>query len=61
MSFSPLRSLVLTAVFSIFAIAACAKLDVASEGPFVDGGPALAMVPANHTSRYTVGIYVNKY
>ncbi len=61
MSSSPLRSLALTAVFSIFALAACAKLDVASEDPFVDGGPALAMVPANHTDRYTVGVYVDKY
>ncbi|WP_081060856.1 DUF3304 domain-containing protein [Burkholderia gladioli] len=61
MSFSPPRSPALTAVFSIFALAACTKLDVASEGPFVDGGPALAMVPVNHTDRYTVGIYVDKY
>ncbi|WP_186064180.1 DUF3304 domain-containing protein [Burkholderia gladioli] len=61
MTFSSLRSPALAAGFSIFALAACAKLDAASPDPFADGGPALAMVPANHTGRYTVGIYVDKY
>lgn len=61
MTFTHFRSTALAAGFSIFALAACASSAAVSDDPFIGGGPALAMVPANHTDRYTVGIYVDKY
>ncbi|WP_186068789.1 DUF3304 domain-containing protein [Burkholderia gladioli] len=61
MTFTQFRRLVLTTGFSVFALAACASPDSASDDPSVGGSPALSMVPANHTDRYTVRIYVDKY
>ncbi|MDN7715824.1 DUF3304 domain-containing protein [Burkholderia gladioli] len=44
-----------------FTLAACAGSNGTADDPFVGDGQALAMVPANHTDRYAVNIFVDKY
>ncbi|MBU9643139.1 DUF3304 domain-containing protein [Burkholderia gladioli] len=56
--FRHLRLAIGTAVFTL---TACAGSNAMPDDPLAGGGQALAMVPANHTDRYTVGIYVDKY
>jgi hypothetical protein len=59
MAFVKFQRLAFTVGLAVFTLMACAS--AVSDDPFAGGGPALAMVPANHTDRYTVGIYVDKY
>ncbi|MBA1365888.1 DUF3304 domain-containing protein [Burkholderia gladioli] len=55
------QRLAVTVGLTVTTLASCATPNAVSDGIFLGSGPALAMVPANHTNRYTVGIYVDKY
>ncbi|MGN4151937.1 DUF3304 domain-containing protein [Burkholderia gladioli] len=55
------RDLTLAAGFLVVTLPACAPSNAVPDDPSAAGGPTLAMVPVNHTDRYTVGIYVDKY
>ncbi|MCS3394126.1 DUF3304 domain-containing protein [Burkholderia thailandensis] len=46
---------------AVFALTACASSDTQSDNPNIGGGQALGMVPINHTDRYAVNIFVDKY
>ncbi|NRF88240.1 DUF3304 domain-containing protein [Burkholderia gladioli] len=53
------QGLIFAIAFSSFTLAACAG--AMPDDPFDGSGQALAMVPANHTNRYAVNIFVDKY
>ncbi|AIS98739.1 hypothetical protein BTHA_4162 [Burkholderia thailandensis MSMB59] len=61
MTFSTFRRMAFAAGFAVVALTACAGSDVRPDDPFAGEGPALAMVPANHTDRWAVNIFVEKY
>ncbi|MDD1791228.1 DUF3304 domain-containing protein [Burkholderia gladioli] len=58
MTLAKFRSPIFIAVFSSFTLAACASV---MDDQRAGSEQTLAMVPANHTNRYTVGIYVDKH
>ncbi len=58
MTLNKFRSPIFIAVFSSFTLAACASV---TDDQRAGSEQTLAMVPANHTNRYTVGVYVDKY
>lgn len=61
MTLSKFRDLTLAAGFLAVVPTACAPSNAGPDDPSAAGGRTLAMVPVNHTDRYTVGIYVDKY
>ncbi|WP_082743762.1 MULTISPECIES: DUF3304 domain-containing protein [unclassified Burkholderia] len=61
MTFATFQRMAFAAGFAVFTLTACAGSDILPDDPFAGEGPALAMVPANHTDRWAVNIFVEKY
>ncbi|MFL9913858.1 DUF3304 domain-containing protein [Paraburkholderia fungorum] len=49
------------AACALTALSACAGSARLPDDPFASSGSAMAMVPINHTDRYAVNIFVDKY
>ncbi|AEA58714.1 DUF3304 domain-containing protein [Burkholderia gladioli] len=58
MTLAKFRSPIFGAVFSSFTLTACTNF---TDDQLAGDGQALAMVPANHTDRYAVHIFIDKY
>ncbi|PNE76596.1 DUF3304 domain-containing protein [Burkholderia thailandensis] len=61
MTFGKIWRVVLAAVIAAFTLTACAGSGARLDDPLAGDGPALSMVPVNHTDRYAVNIFVDKY
>ncbi|MCS6520785.1 DUF3304 domain-containing protein, partial [Burkholderia thailandensis] len=61
MTLTQLRRAVLATCFAAFTLTACAGSGSLPNDPLANNGPSLAMVPVNHTDRYAVNIFVEKY
>lgn len=61
MTFSTFRRMAFAAGFAVVALTACAGSSFLPDDPLEGRGPALGMVPINHTDRYAVNIFVEKY
>ncbi len=57
MSFRPLFILICIVPF----VSACAAFEALPDDPFDGAGPALVMVPVNHTDRYIPSLYLDQY
>ncbi|AHI74244.1 hypothetical protein BTRA_1661 [Burkholderia thailandensis USAMRU Malaysia  len=54
MTFSTFRRMAFAAGFAVVALTACAGSSFLPDDPLEGRGPALGMVPINHTDRYAV-------
>lgn len=57
---SSLRTTILT-VCALLSLSACAASSLLPDDPFESQGSAMAMVPVNHTDRYAMNVYIDKY
>ncbi|WP_082743528.1 MULTISPECIES: DUF3304 domain-containing protein [unclassified Burkholderia] len=61
MTFAKFRHTALAAGFAVFTLTACAGSNLLPDDPFAGRGQPLSMVPINHSDRYALNIFVDKY